>query len=74
MSAFMQAMFERLEEHARSISMVLREDLRSAQDEFMNRMAAEREQREKAIEEAVTANFEAEIATKVAEAVEEDVH
>ena len=70
MSAFMQAMFERLEEHARSISMVLREDLRSAQDEFMNRMAAEREQREKAIEEAVTANFEAEIATKVAEAVE----
>ena len=33
-------------------------------------LAAEREQREKAFEEAVTANFETEIATKVAEAVE----
>ena len=70
MSAFMQEMFERLEEHARSISLQLREDFRVVQDEFMSRMAAEREQREKAFEEEVTANFEAEIATKVAEAVE----
>ena len=30
-SAFMQAMFERLEEHARTISLQLREDLRTAQ-------------------------------------------
>ena len=69
-SAFMQAMFERLEEHARSISLQLREELRVAQDEFMSRMAAEREQREKAFEEEVTVNIKAEIATKVAEAVE----
>ena len=69
-TAFIRAMFERLEEHARTISLQLREDLRTAQDEFMSRMAAEREQREKAFEEEVTANFEAEIATKVAEAVE----
>ena len=69
-SAFMQAMFERLEEHARSVSLQLREELLAAQDEFMSRMAAEREQREKAFEEEVTANIEAEIATQVAEAVE----
>ena len=69
-SAFMQAMFERLEEHARSTSLQLRKELLAAQDEFMSRMAAEREQREKAFEKEVTANIEAEIATQVAEAVE----
>ena len=60
-SAFMQAMFERLEEHARSTSLQLRKELLAAQDEFMSRMAAEREQREKAFEKEVTANIEAEI-------------
>ena len=65
--AFMQAMFE---EHARTISLKLQEDLRAAQDKFMNRMAAEQEQRERTFEEKVTANFEAELATKVAEVVE----
>ena len=41
-SAFMQAMFDRLEEHARSTSLQLRKELLAAQDEFMSRMAAER--------------------------------
>ena len=72
-TAFIRAMFERLEEHARTISLQLREDLRTAQDEFMSRMAAERQQREKAFEEEVTASIAGRVDTEVATQVTKEV-
>ena len=72
-TAFIRAMFERLEEHARTISLQLREDLRTAQDEFMSPMAAERQQREKAFEEEVTASIAGRVDTEVATQVTKEV-